>query len=68
MSVAKPTFVRYQVLAVACSLAGMTLAGLFLKSGQHYWMFSVFAASYVLAALCWFAVDVTKPIVPRQCD
>jgi MFS transporter, ACS family, glucarate transporter len=48
--------------------AGMTLAGLFLKSGQHYWMFSVFAASYVLAALCWFAVDVTKPIVPRQRD
>ncbi|MGI8979709.1 MAG: MFS transporter [Pirellulaceae bacterium] len=46
--------------------AGMTLAGLLLKSGQHYLMFSVFAASYALAALCWFAVDVTKPLVPRQ--
>jgi len=29
-------------------------------------MFSVFAASYVLASLCWLAVDVTKPLVPPK--
>ena len=45
--------------------AGMLLAGLLLKSGQQYVMFTVFAASYALASLCWFAVDVTKPLAPR---
>jgi ACS family glucarate transporter-like MFS transporter len=48
--------------------AGMLLAGLLLKSGQQYVMFTVFAASYALASLCWFAVDVTKPLVPRPVD
>jgi hypothetical protein len=28
-------------------------------------MFTVFAGSYALAALCWFAVDVTRPLVPQ---
>lgn len=46
--------------------AGMTLAGWLLKSDRHYLMFSVFAASYVLASLCWLAVDVTKPLVPPK--
>jgi hypothetical protein len=26
----------------------------------------MFACSYALAALCWFAVDVTKPLVTRE--
>ena len=46
--------------------AGMTLAGWWLDLGQYYLIFIVFASSYALAALCWFAVDVTKPLVPRQ--
>ena len=46
--------------------AGMTLAGWWLDRGQYNLMFTVFASSYALAALCWFAVDVTKPLVPRQ--
>jgi hypothetical protein len=28
-------------------------------------LFLAFACSYALAALCWLAVDVTKPLVPR---
>ena len=48
--------------------AGMTLAGWWLDLGEYYVLFTVFASSYALAALCWFAVDVTKPLVPRQGD
>ncbi len=44
---------------------GMILAGWWLELRQYNLLFIVFASSYVLAALCWFAVDVTKPIVPR---
>jgi sugar phosphate permease len=51
-----------------CGAAGMTLAG-WLLDGRHYGlMFTVFAVSYVLAALCWFAVDVTRPLVPSVAD
>lgn len=46
--------------------AGMTMAGRWLDRSEYNLMFTVFAASYTLAALCWFAVDVTKPIIPRQ--
>jgi hypothetical protein len=28
-------------------------------------MFSIFACSYGVAALCWLFVDVTKPLVPK---
>ena len=30
--------------------------------------FLVFACSYALAALCWLAVDVTKPLAPLTPD
>jgi ACS family glucarate transporter-like MFS transporter len=46
--------------------AGMTLAGWLLNLGQYRLMFTVFGASYALASLCWFLVDATKPLVPRQ--
>jgi MFS family permease len=46
-----------------CGAAGMTLAGIWLDGKQYSLMFSVFAACYALAALCWFAVDVSKPLV-----
>jgi len=48
--------------------AGMTLAGRWLDLGDYQLMFIVFAFSYALAALCWFAVDVTKPLVPPSVD
>lgn len=46
--------------------AGMSLAGWWLKLGHYHLLFSVFACSYFLAALCWFAVDVTRPLVQRE--
>lgn len=45
--------------------AGMTLAGWWLDVEQYVLLFTVFAASYALAALCWFAIDVTKPLAQR---
>jgi len=45
--------------------AGMALAGWLLDQGKYELMFTVFACSYGLAALCWLVVDVTKPLVPR---
>ncbi len=36
-----------------------------MKADQDQTMFLVFAGSYALAALCWLAVDVTRPLVPR---
>jgi nitrate/nitrite transporter NarK len=44
---------------------GMALAGRLLKRDLADVMFLVFACSYALAALCWLAVDVTRPLVPR---
>ena len=49
-----------------CGAAGMTLAGWLLEGRQYYLMFTLFACSYALAALCWFAVDVTRPLAPQQ--
>lgn len=46
--------------------AGMALAGRLLKQNRDEIVFIGFACSYVLAALCWLAVDVTKPIVRRD--
>jgi ACS family glucarate transporter-like MFS transporter len=45
--------------------AGMAFAGTLLKKGAYPTVFIVFACSYALAALCWLAVDVTRPLVPR---
>ncbi len=47
--------------------AGMALAGWLLDQHAYALMFILFACSYVLAALCWLAVDVTKPLV-RHAD
>lgn len=44
---------------------GMALAGYLLRRGQDEWVFRIFACSYVLAAVCWLVVDVSKPLVPR---
>jgi sugar phosphate permease len=41
---------------------GMKLAGYLLYEHRDPLLFSVFACSYVLAALCWLLVDVTKPL------
>ena len=38
------------------------MSGAMLHRGQTEIMFVVFAGSYALAALCWFGVDVTRPI------
>jgi sugar phosphate permease len=42
--------------------AGMAMAGTMLHRGHTDLMFVVFAGSYALAAICWFGVDVTRPI------
>jgi sugar phosphate permease len=46
--------------------AGMRFAGMLFDAGRHETVFIVFACSYVLAALCWLAVDVTKPLLPAS--
>jgi len=42
---------------------GMAFAGIMLHRGQAETMFIVFACCYGLAAFCWLAVDVTKPLL-----
>jgi sugar phosphate permease len=44
---------------------GMAYAGNLLWLGDDKMVFIAFACSYGLAALCWLAVDVTRPLVPR---
>ncbi len=44
--------------------AGMRFAGSLFDRGGDEMVFVVFAGSYVLAALCWLAVDVSRPLVP----
>ena len=46
--------------------AGAALAGRLLDAGAYGVLFSMFAVSYALAALCWLVVDVTKPLVPPK--
>jgi MFS family permease len=45
--------------------AGMALAGSMLHRGRADLLFILFACSYGLAALCWLAVDVTKPLMKQ---
>jgi nitrate/nitrite transporter NarK len=45
---------------------GMALAGRLLKRDMGDVMFIMFACSYALGALCWLAVDVTRPLVPKE--
>jgi len=42
--------------------AGMAFAGFMLQRGHAVTLFVVFGCAYGLAALCWLAVDVTKPL------
>jgi len=51
------------------ALAGtisMIVTGQLLDSSRYSTIFAVFGCGYALAALCWLAVDVTKPLVPRE--
>jgi sugar phosphate permease len=45
--------------------AGMAFAGACFHRGLDDVVFIVFTCSYGLAALCWLAVDVTRPLVPK---
>ena len=45
---------------------GVAFAGAFFKKDWDDWVFVVFAGSYTLASLCWLAVDVTKPLTPKN--
>jgi ACS family glucarate transporter-like MFS transporter len=42
--------------------AGMAFAGYMLHRGATHILFPLFGCSYLLAALCWFLVDVTRPL------
>jgi sugar phosphate permease len=44
---------------------GAALAGILLEADQEGLLFGLFAVSYALAALCWLAVDVTRPLVEK---
>jgi sugar phosphate permease len=46
--------------------AGMAFAGTCFHEGLDEIVFIVFAISYGAAALCWLAVDVTRPLVPDE--
>jgi MFS transporter, ACS family, glucarate transporter len=46
--------------------AGMSFAGALFEKKWYVPVFVVFACSYVLASLCWLAVDVTKPLAPKE--
>jgi nitrate/nitrite transporter NarK len=48
--------------------AGMAFAGAFFHRGLEEPVFIAFALSYVLAALCWLAIDVTRPLVSKGKD
>jgi MFS transporter, ACS family, glucarate transporter len=45
--------------------ASMTLMGHLLDRGQGNVGFILFGGSYVLAALCWLAIDVTQPLLRK---
>jgi sugar phosphate permease len=42
--------------------AGMALTGVLLSRQQADLLFIIYACSYALGALCWLAVDATKPL------
>jgi sugar phosphate permease len=45
---------------------GMAFTGWCFRREMHETVFIAFACSYMLAAVCWLAVDVTRPLVPRE--
>jgi hypothetical protein len=44
----------------------MSFAGYMLQRGNSKTLFVIFAGSYALAALCWLAIDATRPLAPSQ--
>jgi sugar phosphate permease len=42
--------------------AGTAFAGYYFKRDQDEFVFTIYAASYILAALCWLTIRVTRPI------
>jgi len=46
--------------------AGMAFAGTYFDKQEATLVFIVFACSYVLAALSWLAVNVTRPLVEKR--
>ena len=48
--------------------AGMAIAGSLLERGESRTLFFLFGTAYVMAALCWLAVDVTRPLRIEQND
>jgi sugar phosphate permease len=45
---------------------GTKLAGLLLNGGQAEWLFVAFAGVYLLGALCWLGVDVTRRLADAR--
>jgi nitrate/nitrite transporter NarK len=45
---------------------GNLVAGVLFKTGDPEWVFGLYAACYVLAALCWLAVDVNRPLTQDE--
>src|SRR5262245_47167369 len=48
--------------------AGAALAGYFFAEGQAQLVFVIYGSIYVIGALCWLGIDVTKPLGPRDAD
>lgn len=47
---------------------GAVLTGYLFKAEQSAWLFAIFGMSFLLATLCWQAVDVTKPLEPKAIE
>jgi MFS transporter, ACS family, glucarate transporter len=50
------------MLGAFAGAGGAWLAGVLLKAQRYELLFLIFACSYGAAAVCWLAVDVTKPL------
>jgi MFS transporter, ACS family, glucarate transporter len=50
------------MLGAFAGAGGMALAGVLLERQQYELLFLIFACSYGAGALCWLAVDVTRPL------
>jgi hypothetical protein len=46
--------------------AGMAFAGRLFHQGRADLVFIVFAGMYALSAVCWLAVDVTRPLETKE--
>jgi predicted MFS family arabinose efflux permease len=43
---------------------GATVAGYFFEQGQAELVFFIYGGIYLVGALCWLGIDVTKPLAP----